>query len=199
MLHFGDDTNPWHANNHNSVRLGEFYLYNEYDPRREIRFDATAPCGGCTAYTPSGHTCTAAPPATSFPNLFFLNNEDLTGNYYTGFDNKGACISVDNQGNCLAWKTDQRTDGNDVIFGDLGNDWSVGGTGQDTIWAGWGNDLSNADDDLHSGCAVMANNGTCTTPGDTYLNDVPDGVNSSFQDRVYGGAGLDVLIANTGG
>jgi hypothetical protein len=198
VLHFGDDTNPWHSNNHNAIRLGEFYLYNEYDPRREIRFSDAGAVWGCTAYTPSGHTCTAAPPAASFPYLFFLNNEDLTGNIYTGAG-QGACVSVDNQGNCLAYKTDQRTDGNDVIFGDLGNDWMVGGTGQDTIWAGWGNDLSNADDDMHSGCVVTANNGTCTTAGDTWLNDVPDGVNSSFQDRVFGGAGLDILIANTGG
>src|SRR5437899_569104 len=34
---------------------------------------------------------------------------------------------------------------------------------------------------------------------DGSLNDVPDGVNSSYQDRAYGGAGLDILIANTGG
>jgi Ca2+-binding RTX toxin-like protein len=33
------------------------------------------------------------------------------------------------------------TDGDDVIFGDLGHDWMVGGTGRDTIWAGWGDDL----------------------------------------------------------
>ncbi len=199
VLHFGADTNPWHANNHNELRLGEFYLYDEYDPRREIRFDASGATWGCTSYSPSGHTCTGSPNPTLFPNKFFLNNEDLTGNYYVGADGKGACIAVDNQGLCIGWKTNQATDGNDAIFGDLGNDWSVGGTGQDTIWAGWGNDLSNADDDLHSGCVTAQPNGTCTVPGDTWLNDVPDGVNSSFQDRVYGGAGLDILIGNTGG
>ncbi|MDX6411835.1 MAG: hypothetical protein QOE91_1351, partial [Gaiellaceae bacterium] len=32
------------------------------------------------------------------------------------------------------------TDGDDRIFGDLGNDWAVGGTGRDTLWGGWGND-----------------------------------------------------------
>ena len=37
------------------------------------------------------------------------------------------------------------------LFGDLGNDWIVGGTGHDTLWGGWGNDLLQADDDL-SGC-----------------------------------------------
>jgi hypothetical protein len=76
-----------------------------------------------------------------------------------------------------------KTDGNDVIFGDLGNDWMVGGTGKDTIWGGWGNDLSNADDDL------TTNN---------WMNDLPD-THPTYEDRVYGGAGLDILIGNTGG
>ncbi|WP_157100266.1 hypothetical protein [Rhodoplanes sp. Z2-YC6860] len=71
------------------------------------------------------------------------------------------------------------TDGDDVIFGDLGNDWMVGGTGRDTMWGGWGDDLANADDKLS----------TFTGP-DT---------NPSWEDLVYGGAGRDVLIGNTGG
>ncbi len=75
------------------------------------------------------------------------------------------------------------TDGNDRIFGDLGNDWAVGGTGRDTLWGGWGNDLLNADDNLNTA------NGT---------NSRPD-TNPSYEDFAYGGAGLDVLIANTGG
>ena len=40
------------------------------------------------------------------------------------------------------------SDGNDVIFGDLGNDWLVGGTGQDTLWAASATTCCNADDDL---------------------------------------------------
>ena len=40
------------------------------------------------------------------------------------------------------------TDGDDVIFGDLGHDWMVGGTGRDTVWGGWGDDLVNLDDEL---------------------------------------------------
>ncbi len=35
-----------------------------------------------------------------------------------------------------------------MIFGDLGNDWLVGGTGRDNMYGGFGNDLLNADDDL---------------------------------------------------
>ena len=193
VLHFGADTNPWHANNHNEMRLGEFLLYDEYDPRRAILFNG-GQTWGCTSWSPSGHTCTGSSDRAQFGHQFFLNNEDRFGDILLK-----VCVAVDNQGNCLAWKYDQASDGDDAIFGDLGNDWLVGGTGMDTLWGGWGNDLHQADDDLHSGCLLMANNGTCTTYGDTWLNDIADGVNSSFQDRAYGGAGLDILIGNTAG
>ena len=75
------------------------------------------------------------------------------------------------------------TDGNDRLFGDLGNDWVVGGTGRDTLWGGLGNDLLNADDNLNTDHGI--NDGTDTNP--------------SYEDFAYGGGGLDVLIANTGG
>jgi len=75
------------------------------------------------------------------------------------------------------------SDGDDVIFGDLGNDWLVGGTGKDHLYGGYGDDLLNADDD-HS------------TNGD--LNNIPD-TDPTYEDIAYGGAGRDVLIANTGG
>ncbi|HEY9237367.1 MAG TPA: hypothetical protein VIP10_00890, partial [Burkholderiaceae bacterium] len=74
-------------------------------------------------------------------------------------------------------------DGNDRIFGDTGNDWLVGGTGRDNLYGGFGNDLMNADDDQ-------------TT--NFNRNDKPD-TQPSFEDRAFGGAGRDVLIANTGG
>ncbi|GAB3043216.1 hypothetical protein GCM10027052_26710 [Parafrigoribacterium mesophilum] len=164
VLHFGADTNAWHSTSNGALRLGEFLLYDEYDPRRAILFNADGSLwkGGAAPWT----------------RPFFLNNDASSGNWVT------ACIAVDNRGSCTGTISNQRSDGNDVIFGDLGNDWSVGGTGEDTIWAGWGNDLSNVDDLL------------TTNAG---LNDAPDGVNSSFEDRVYGGAGLDILIGNTGG
>ena len=164
VLHFGADTNAWHSNHHNAMRLGEFFLYDEYDPRRTLLFntDGTVWKGGAAPVT----------------RQFFLNNDPVLGHTVA------ACIAADNQGNCTAVNPAMPSDGNDVIFGDLGNDWSVGGTGADTIYGGWGNDLSNADDDLRT---------------NSNLNDAPDGPNSSYQDRVYGGAGLDIMIANTGG
>jgi Ca2+-binding RTX toxin-like protein len=76
------------------------------------------------------------------------------------------------------------SDGRDRLFGDLGNDWLVGGTGRDNMYGGRGNDLMNADDDHSTGGGA---------------NEAPDGPEASYEDRAHGGAGRDVLIANTGG
>ena len=61
------------------------------------------------------------------------------------------------------------------------------------MYGGWGNDLLNADDDLS----------TCdpTTPADstsTLAEREPD-THPIYEDRAYGGAGIDILIGNTGG
>jgi Ca2+-binding RTX toxin-like protein len=91
--------------------------------------------------------------------------------------------------NFNAWEIDENgtpadnNDGDDVIFGDLGNDWLVGGTGRDHLYGGYGSDLLNCDDDLET------NGG---------FNDAPD-TDPSYEDFAYGGAGRDVLMANTGG
>lgn len=79
---------------------------------------------------------------------------------------------------------DKIEDGKDRIFGDNGHDWLVGGTGNDRLFGGRGDDLMNADDNHDT------NGG---------LNDQPDDPEFAGADFVYGGAGLDVLIANTGG
>ncbi|MDB5299554.1 MAG: type secretion target repeat protein, partial [Phycisphaerales bacterium] len=75
-------------------------------------------------------------------------------------------------------------DGKDSIFGDNGNDWLVGGTNNDRLFGGMGDDLLNADDNLDT------NGG---------LNNQPDATAYADRDFAFGGGGLDVLIANTGG
>src|SRR2546425_2027617 len=160
VLHFGADTNSWHRDH--KGRLGEFLLYDEYDPRRTLLFNG------------DGSVWKSGPAPTEFQ--YFLNFDATDGR-----DTLPGCIQPTNQG-CAAMGIVQ-TDGDDAIFGGLGNAWMVGGTGKDTIWAGWGNDLSNADDDLRT---------------NAWLNDMPD-THPTYEDRVYGDAGLDILIGNTGG
>jgi len=94
---------------------------------------------------------------------------------------EGPFLGTDGQGNPV------HTDGDDILFGDLGNDWLVGGTGQDHSYGGFGDDLLNADDNHDS-----------IGGGDPRSNDVPD-THPTYEDIAYGGAGRDVLIANTGG
>jgi hypothetical protein len=77
----------------------------------------------------------------------------------------------------------------DAMFGDLGNDWLVGGPDNDTLFGGFGADMLDVDDDKS------------TNPNTAGLgeNDIPEGPQIDIQDRAFGGAGRDVLIANTGG
>jgi Ca2+-binding RTX toxin-like protein len=168
ILHFGPDSDAWHSNGHIADRLGEFALYDEFDPRRTILLNTA---GGAVK--------------DGIGLWWFLNFDHTEGPALPGgVTDRGVPYPGAN------------TDGDDVIFGDLGNDWSVGGTGKDTIWGGWGNDLSNADDILTTGVPVegrIHSNKIQPSP-----NDTPD-THPSYEDRVYGGAGLDVLIGNTGG
>ncbi|HET7352029.1 MAG TPA: hypothetical protein VFJ28_13915 [Marmoricola sp.] len=71
-------------------------------------------------------------------------------------------------------------DGDDALFGDGGSDWISGGTGADHLYGGWGNDLLDVDDD-------KTTNGNGNSRADT----------DSYADYAYGGAGRDVMIANT--
>ncbi len=133
-------------------RVGEFALYDEYDPRRKLLLEDS----GLAAKDGTGRE-------------WFLNNRS---------HDDGADAVMSDKGWGIAY-----SDGDDVIFGDLGNDWLVGGTGEDTLWGGFGNDLLNADDVLESRDG---------------LNDLPD-THPAYEDLAFGGAGKDVLIANTAG
>jgi hypothetical protein len=115
-------------------------------------------------------------------------NKDGTGKeFFLNFNqNEGVFVpggTAQQNGNQTVTYPAVHNDGSDIVFGDNGNDWIVGGTGRDHTYGGWGNDLLNADDDL-------------TTNGS--LNNIPETA-PTYEDRAVGGAGKDVLIANTGG
>ncbi|MHC4966761.1 MAG: calcium-binding protein, partial [Planctomycetota bacterium] len=172
------DLDGRHLNNR--FRAGEFALYDEYNPRRIILFDANG-----EVFDAQGE-----PTDTGFAYEFLLN-----------FEEGGDSMGIVRPEGVVPKATGQQTeyypqvwdDGTDVIFGDLGNDWLVGGTGSDNVYGGWGNDLFNIDDD-HSTPGDNLD-GTNTISG---INRVPD-THPTYEDRAYGGAGRDVLIGNTGG
>src|SRR5205085_2080378 len=125
----------------------------------------------------AGNVLAYDPTSTEFAAYDEFNPRTKIAGFLLNFDEtEGVAVTSQTYGT-------KNSDGDDKIFGDLGNDWLVGGTGRDDLWGGFGNDLLNADDDP-------------TTDGS--LNDTTD-TNGQYEDRAYGGAGLDVLIANTGG
>ena len=75
-------------------------------------------------------------------------------------------------------------DGRDRLYGDLWHDWLVGGTDCDWLFGGFGDDLLQLDDNLETA------GGANTDPE----NDDPRFRDGDF---AFGGAGRDVLIANT--
>ncbi len=154
------DVDGQHLNNR--FRAGEFFLYDEYEPRRKVQLDS------------SGNLWKPGNPDA--PLEFLLNFDQLEGVWRPGGQTPG------NQNQSVEYAP-VNDDGADAAFGDLGNDWIVGGTGRDNTYGGWGNDLLNADDDHDT---------------NQDQNDEPD-THPDYEDRAYGGAGRDVLIANTGG
>ena len=113
---------------------------------------------------------------------------DANGTFTTDPEGREFLLNFDAQDTGAPDDAGKPTDGDDVMFGDLGNDWIVGGTGRDHLYGGWGDDLLNADDDHDS----------TIDSADPRANDIPD-THVSYEDIAYGGAGRDILIGNTGG
>ena len=73
----------------------------------------TATTWGCTAFSNSGHTCTASPPLASFPYQYFLN---LDADDATSRHPSLGCVALRDQRHLhgTAARRPQQTDGNDV-------------------------------------------------------------------------------------
>jgi Ca2+-binding RTX toxin-like protein len=200
ILHFGDGDEHWNEPKPVQSRTGEFFLYNEYDPRRVILFNDTSVASDIV-WTDSVANYGGALPPISQEGItggsgkllqYFLNwnsNEGVSVLGYVAFKPDGQTPIGDQEY--------RQSDGDDVIFGDLGNDWIVGGTGRDHIYGGFGNDLMNADDVL----GTVNPNPPSNSPGQLPLGGTDESTDTHlvYEDRVFGGAGLDILIGNTKG
>lgn len=169
------DLDGQHLNNR--FRAGEFFLYDEYDPRRKILLTLTGEL--YKDINVDGEPAGVEGELEDYVQ-FLLNFDELEGLYRHEGDVPKAT------GQQTEHFDDVNDDGKDAVFGDLGNDWLVGGTGRDNIYGGWGNDLLNADDDHKF------------NDDGTKQNTVSD-THPTYEDRAYGGAGRDILIGNTGG
>jgi Ca2+-binding RTX toxin-like protein len=147
-------------------QISEFAYYNENAPMRKIMLNAA----GVPVLNSS---------AADYD--FLLNFDPSEGVLDTRFATASAGPGI------------QPTDGDDRIFGDLGNDWIVGGSGRDHMYGGRGDDLVNADDN-HNTLAQPPKKGI----GGDLENNQADSF-QAYTDMVYGGAGRDIMIHNTGG
>ena len=154
-----------------ATKVSEFAYYDENAPRRKIMLDEFA---------------TALPTLPTDPTAtvrdFLLNFDAQEGPPDTRWD--------------FRRRFARATDGDDNIFGDLGNDWIVGGTGRDHAYGGYGDDLINMDDDLNS--PTVLPNGQ---PGKQVLGNLENNSADDYQsyaDITYGGAGRDFMILNSG-
>jgi Ca2+-binding RTX toxin-like protein len=159
------DLDGQHLNNR--FRAGEFFLYDEYDPRRTIELDA------------SGNLWKDGSQGAAY--AFLLNFDETEGIWRAGGDVPKAT------GQQTTSYPAANDDGKDAIFGDLGNDWLVGGTGRDNLYGGWGNDLLNADD-------VLGTNGGLNDAPDTHPFYEDRAYGGAGRDVLIGNTGGDRLI-----
>jgi hypothetical protein len=153
--------------NHNLTGVAESDWYHPYNPGDALRFNPIDPTG---THPPKevGRTGQFALYDEFDPRRKILLNQDGTAN---------------KTGTGLPWFLDLNAaeqDGTKILFGDLGNNWIVAGTGQNDMYGGFGNDLLDArsSQDIDGG-----------------LNDQPDYA-ANISNLAFGGAGKDVLIAD---
>jgi Ca2+-binding RTX toxin-like protein len=159
------DLDGRHLNNR--FRAGEFGLYDEYDPLREVQLDST------------GNLWKSSAQGTAYDFVLNFNKDE-------GVLRPGGDV-VKAVGQQTPTYGPVHDDGNDAIFGDNGNDWLVGGTGRDDMYGGWGNDLLNADDD-------QTTDGLLNDQPDTHPTYEDRAYGGAGRDVLIGNTGGDRLI-----
>jgi Ca2+-binding RTX toxin-like protein len=131
----------------------KFALYDAADPRRKILLTST----GALDKTQTGLRWI----------LDFDSTEGILNNYWAA----GTAYAPVN------------IQGNDAIFGDIGNKWIVGGNGRNRVYGGWGDSMLDIRGTLDFNGGL--NDGPVTQP--------------AYESLAFAGAGRDVLIASSGG
>ena len=194
-LHFGADTNPWHSNGHVADRLGEFLLYDEYDPRRAILFQrerhaVELPGDARRAATPA--PTPAAPRPTSravLPQLGRRNEGPADQRL------RRDVAERQHLPRRRASRTTTATTSSSATSATTGSSAAPATTPSGAAGA---TTSSTPTTSSRPAASTTRPGGKCGSPSDTWLNDTPD-THPTYEDRVYGGAGLDILIGNTGG
>lgn len=147
---------------------GKFKMFTGTNPRRKVMLKTTGAL--CTPTTTT--SCT-------LPWIMDYTPKDIKAEPTNSFWSTGTSYGA------TPWS------GTDIIFGDLGDDWIMGGQGRAQVFGGFGNDLI----DLRA---------TLTVGGGLNLGPVPNPLTGQFgtpgwEGLVYGGAGQDIMFAGTAG
>ncbi|MGH7763837.1 MAG: hypothetical protein ACREOM_05405, partial [Candidatus Dormibacteraceae bacterium] len=158
-----------HGNANRATLMGKASYFNPEFPRLKVMLNA------------DGSNCVWAAGQTS---------DSCAYNFFLNFDPKDASLPLDTKWYPGTGHPQIPVTGDKAIFGDLGNDYIVGGMGRVRVYGGWGNDTI----DLRANMNV-----------DGGLNDMPvpnpDGTygTPAWEALAFGGAGQDILIAGTAG
>jgi hypothetical protein len=175
------------------AQIGKAAYFNVNDPRRQIWLNPNVvnpnpgiynplDCEWAAGSTPQGQGCLP----------FFLT-----------FDPTDAGMPLDTTWYPGTGDPQMPTTGDKAIFGDLGNDWIVGGMGRVRVYAGDGNDVVDLrastfeDGGLNDGPVpnlVSNGDGTFSLPTTNPVYGTP-----AWEALAYGGAGQDIFFAGTAG
>ncbi|MDA8073267.1 MAG: hypothetical protein M0Z82_17130, partial [Actinomycetota bacterium] len=153
---------------------GKFKMFTGTDPRRKVMLTST----GALCKWGTGYTAPTRTKAGCLPWIMDYTPADLAAEPVNATWANGTYGPT-------PWS------GTDVIFGDLGNDWIMGGQGRTQVFGGFGNDLIDlratltVDGGLNDGPVPNPITGTYGTPG--------------WEGLAYGGAGQDIFFAGTAG
>ena len=153
---------------------GKFKMFTGTDPRRKVMLTTTgALCKWGTGYPAATQTA-----AGCLPWIMDYTRADLTAEPLNRAWANGTYGPT-------PWS------GTDLIFGDLGNDWIMGGQGRTQVFGGFGNDLI----DLRA--TLTVNGGLNNAP-------VPNPLTGTYgtpgwEGLAFGGAGQDIFFAGTAG
>ncbi len=210
------NSDPPNGNQGRGYNIGKSLYFNAEDPRRQVLLfptviDPTVTSDGLTApgYNPldcewaAGATSTpGAPPACT--DATGTGSATLGLPFFLTFNPTDPNLPLDTSWYPGTGDPQMPVTGDKALFGDLGNDYIVGGMGRVRVYGGWGFDLIDLrastyeDGGLNDGPVpnlVPSGHGTFTLP--TAANSVYG--TPAWEALAYGGAGQDIYFAGSGG
>jgi hypothetical protein len=176
-----------------NTATSELSYFNTANPRQQI-FVSTNPASGVDCAGPASTTC-----RPWFLDANYNPETDAAMPLDTTWYQSATTLGICPAGACLQ----EPVTGDKAIFGDLGNDWIVGGMGRVRVYGGWGNDVIDlrALTNIDGGLNDMPVPDLAGGPGSYALPTTTNPVygTPAWAGLSFGGGGQDIQFAGTGG